>query len=102
MKGKYYSLVVKVLTFVVDFWLIKFAFKIAYELGFASSIPESQFITFFLIFSLIWIISGFLYKIYRTDTLSLTKSIGTNLFNALICHLLMMTTILATFPVFNV
>src|SRR5260221_7954431 len=102
MKGKYYTPVLKVLIFIIDFWLIEFAFRIARELGFTYAITESQFTTFFLVFSLIWIIAGFFYKIYRIDTLSLTRNISTNLFNAFLCHVLMIVTILTTFPVFNV
>ncbi|MBI1767598.1 MAG: undecaprenyl-phosphate glucose phosphotransferase [Bacteroidetes bacterium] len=100
MKGKYYTPALKILIFIIDFWLIEFAFRIARELGFAYAITESQFTTFFLVFSLIWIIAGFFYKIYRIDTLSLTKNISINLFNAFLCHLLMIVTILTTFPVF--
>jgi putative colanic acid biosynthesis UDP-glucose lipid carrier transferase len=102
MMGKYYSPVVKVLIFIIDFWLIKFAFNAARELGFASDIRGSQFTIFFLIFSLTWIISGFLYKIYRIDTLSLTKHLSTNLFNAFLCHLLMIITVLATVTEFSI
>ncbi len=102
MRGKYYSPVLKVLIFIIDFWLIDAAFRVAREMGLAAAIPESQFVTFFLIFSFTWIIAGFLFKIYRIDTVSLTRSISTSLFNAFLCHLLMIVTVLSAFHVFNV
>ena len=102
MRGKYYSPVLKVLIFIIDFWLIEMAFSVAREMGFANAITESQFTTFFLIFSLIWIIAGFLYKIYRIDTLSLMRNLSTNLFNAFVSHLLMIVTVLTTFHVFTI
>jgi putative colanic acid biosynthesis UDP-glucose lipid carrier transferase len=102
MKGKYYSPVFKVLIFIIDFWLIELAFRGARQMGFDNSLSESQFITFFLIFSLIWIIAGFFYKIYRIDTLSLMRNLSTNLFNAFLSHVLMIVTILTTFNVFIV
>src|SRR5258705_1626773 len=102
MKSKYYSPVLKVLIFIIDFWLIEMAFSVAREMGFANGITESQFTTFFLIFSLIWIIAGFLYKIYRIDTLSLMRNLSTNLFNAFVSHLLMIVTVLTTFHVFTI
>src|SRR5258706_9225842 len=100
MKGKYYSPTLKVLIFIIDFWLIELAFRVARESGFANAISESQVTTFFLVFSLIWIISGFLYKIYRIDTLSLMRNLSSNLFHAFLSHLLMIVTILTTFHVF--
>jgi putative colanic acid biosynthesis UDP-glucose lipid carrier transferase len=102
MRGKYYSSVLKVLIFITDFWLIDLAFNATRKLGFANSLTDSQSAIFFLIFSLIWIIAGFFYKIYRIDTLSLMRSISTNLFNALVSHLLMIITVLTTFPFFQV
>jgi putative colanic acid biosynthesis UDP-glucose lipid carrier transferase len=81
--------------------LIEFAFIIVREFELFRALPESQFITFFLVFSLIWIIAGFFYKIYKVDNLSL-KTISVNLFNTFVSHLLMIVTILTTFPVFKV
>ncbi len=39
MRGKYYSSILKVLIFIIDFWLIEMAFRAANELGFAKTIP---------------------------------------------------------------
>jgi len=102
MRGKYYSSVLKVLIFITDFWLIDLAFNVAPKLAFSGAITDSQSAIFFLIFSLLWIIAGFFYKIYRIDTLSLMRSISTNLFNAFVSHVLMIITVLATFPVFQI
>src|SRR6478736_211029 len=102
MKGKYYSSVLKVLIFITDFWLIDLAFNVSRKVAFSGVMTDSQSSIFFLIFSLLWIIAGFFYKIYRIDTLSLMRSIGTNLFNAFVSHLLLIITVLATFPVFQI
>src|SRR6266850_2316250 len=102
MKGKYYSPLFKVLIFIIDFWLIERAFAVTEELGLVDGISRSEFTTFFLIFSLIWIIAGFLYKIYRVDTFSLMRTVSINLFNAFLVHILMIIAILRTFNVFTV
>jgi putative colanic acid biosynthesis UDP-glucose lipid carrier transferase len=101
MRGKYYSPMLKLLVFIMDFWLIDVAFRVVHQFRFLRAIPESQFVTFFLIFSLIWIIAGFFYKIYKIDNVSI-RSIITTLFNTFLCHLLMIGTILTTFPVFKI
>lgn len=102
MKGKYYSPVLKVLIFIIDFWLIERAFTATQQLGLVDGISQSEFTTFFLIFSLIWVIAGFFYKIYRIDTLSLMRTVSTNLFNAFLVHILMVITILHTFNLFTI
>jgi len=102
MKGKYYSPSLKVLIFVIDFWLIDLAFHSARMFGFSHSISGSEYTTFFLVFSLIWIIAGFFNKIYRIDTLSLTRNISTDLFRAFLSHVLMIVSILTTFDVFRI
>jgi len=102
MKGKYYSPLFKVLIFIIDFWLIERAFAVTEELGLVDGISRSEFTTFFLIFSLIWIIAGFLYKIYRVDTFSLMRTVSINLFNAFLVHILLIIAIMRTFNVFTV
>jgi putative colanic acid biosynthesis UDP-glucose lipid carrier transferase len=102
MRSKSYSSILKVLIFVIDFWLIHLAFNVAHVMGFANGIVESQLAAFFLIFSLLWIIAGLFYKIYRIDTLSLMRSIGTNLFNAFLSHTLLIITVITTLPIFNI
>src|SRR5260221_4504948 len=101
MKGKYYSPVFKVLILIIDFWLIQMAFSVTEELGWVNGVSRSEVTTFSLIFSLIWIIAGFLYKIYRIDTLSLMRNVSTNLFSAFLVHILMITAVLNTFKVFS-
>jgi len=102
MKGKYYSPVFKVLIFIIDFWLIERAFAVTKELGLVDGISRSEFTTFFLIFSLIWIVAGFLYKVYRIDTLSLVRNVSTNLLGAFLVHIILVFAILQTFNVFTV
>lgn len=103
MKDKYHAVVIKVLIFIIDFWLIDMAFTFTRRLGFSSwssSIKETT--SFFLIFSLIWIIAGFFFKVYRIDTVSLIRNISINLFGALVAHMLIMFTILSTFRIFTI
>src|SRR6478736_7751116 len=102
MKGKYYSPSLKVLIFVIDFWLIDLAFHSARMFGFSHSISGSEYTTFFLVFSFIWIIAGFFNKIYRIDSLSLTKNIRNNLFKTATVHLLLVLIILTFFPVYKI
>jgi len=102
MKGKYYSSILKVMIFIIDFWLINLAFKLTSESDLAIGNPEYQIVTFFLVFSFIWIIAGFFNKIYRISSLSLTKNIRSNLFKTATVHLLLVLIILTFFPVYRI
>lgn len=102
MKGKYYSQVVKVMIFVIDFWLINAAFLIARHSGMASGLSHDQFSTLFIIFGLIWIIAGFFNKIYRIDTSSLIQNISINLFGTFALHLLIFGSILLTLSLYPI
>jgi putative colanic acid biosynthesis UDP-glucose lipid carrier transferase len=102
MKGKYTSGIMKVMIFVIDFWLINLAFIIARNSGLAYTLSADQFTTFFLIFGLIWIIAGFFNKIYRIDTTSLMRNVSINLFSTLLTHFLIIGTILMVFHIYRV
>jgi FlaA1/EpsC-like NDP-sugar epimerase len=101
MRNKYSSPVIKALVFIIDYWLIKLGFSLTKKIGLAHGLPEDQFISFLLIFSLIWIVAGFFYKIYRIDSVSLMRSISINLFNALLIHLFLVVMILTSFNVYK-
>lgn len=103
MKNKYQAVVIKALIFIIDFWLINIAFTLTGILGVGSGSSASKEVTaFFLIFSLIWIIAGFFFKIYRIDTVSLIRNISINLLATFVVHMLMVLTILMTFDLFSV
>ena len=63
MEDKYYSRLIKIMVFILDFYLISLAFSLTKKLGFNAGIPVSQETSFFVIFILIWVISGFLNEI---------------------------------------
>jgi putative colanic acid biosynthesis UDP-glucose lipid carrier transferase len=65
-------------------------------------LPEVQFTTFFLVFSLAWIATGFLNRVYRLDSISIVKIISVNLFNAFLTHILLMIVVFYSLDVFNV
>jgi len=94
MKGKYYSQLVKVMIFIIDFWLINVAFYITRESGVANALSSEQLTILFIIFGLIWIIAGFFNKIYRIDTASLIQNISINLFGTFVLHFLLFGSIL--------
>jgi putative colanic acid biosynthesis UDP-glucose lipid carrier transferase len=102
MKGKYYSRAIKVMIFVIDFWLINLAFLVTKKIGFASALSSDQFTSFFIIFGLIWIIAGFFNKIYLIDTTSLIRNISTRLLNTLLTHFLIISSVLYVANIYNV
>src|SRR5688572_3457750 len=101
MKGKYYSRLIKLMIFVIDFLLIHLAFRVARGLDLIYGIPEYQFISFFLIFAFVWIIAGFFNKIYRVNSISITKTLSTNLFNTALIHVTIISLIMMFFPLFR-
>jgi putative colanic acid biosynthesis UDP-glucose lipid carrier transferase len=64
--------------------------------------PELQFTTFYLVFSLTWIASGFLNKIYRLDSISIVQILSVNLFNAFLTHVIIMILLFFSFNVFAI
>jgi putative colanic acid biosynthesis UDP-glucose lipid carrier transferase len=103
MKDKYHGVVIKVLIFIIDFWLIDMAFTFTRDLGLSpGSSGRKEVTSFFLIFSLIWIIAGFFFKIYRIDTVSLIRNISINLLGTFMVQMVMVLTILTTFNLYIV
>jgi putative colanic acid biosynthesis UDP-glucose lipid carrier transferase len=102
MKGKYYSRMIKVMIFVIDFWLIDLAFIVTKKIGLTHSLSQEQFTSFFIIFGLIWIVSGFFNKIYRIETTSLLRGISVSLFNTLLLHFVIISVILLGSPIYVV
>lgn len=103
MKDRYQAVIIKVLIFIIDFWLIDITFSTTRALGVGSGGSGPKEITiFFLIFSLIWVIAGFFFKIYRIERVSLIRNISINLLGTFVIHMLMVFTILTTFKVFSI
>lgn len=102
MEGRDYNSFAKVMIFIIDCWLIHLAFELVKYQGMDLGLPEIQFTTFYLIFSLTWIASGFLNKIYRLDSISIVQIISVNLFNAFLTHIILMILLFFTFNVFAV
>lgn len=102
MKGKYYSVVTKVMIFIIDFWLIYMAFIVCQKLGLASSFSNTQFTSFFIIFGLIWIVAGSFTKIYRIHTTSLMKTVSVNVLGAFLIHFLIIASIIMLASIFTV
>ncbi len=86
MEDKYYSRLIKMMVFVFDFYLISLAFSFAKKFGFDHGVAENQETSFFVIFSLIWVISGFLNEIYKINKFSALKSIISSLLGSLLVH----------------
>jgi putative colanic acid biosynthesis UDP-glucose lipid carrier transferase len=96
MEDKYYSRLIKMMVFILDFYLISLAFSLTKKFGFDDGITENQETSFFLIFSLIWVISGFLNEIYRINKFSPLKSIISSLFGSLLVHFCLLMLLLFT------
>jgi putative colanic acid biosynthesis UDP-glucose lipid carrier transferase len=102
MKGKYYSSIIKVMIFIIDFWLINLAFIITRKSGISDSLTPTQYMSFFLIFALTWIIAGLYNKIYRIDTKSLLQSISINLLGAFAIHAVIITSVLVISSIYTI
>lgn len=97
MEDRSYSRVIKMMVFVLDFYLISLAFSLTKNFGIEDGIPDSQETSFFLIFSLIWVVSGFLTEIYRINKLTSFKNTLWTLVGALLLHFcLLMLLLFAT------
>jgi len=96
MEDKYYSRLLKMMVFVLDFYLISLAFSLTKKFGIDDGIVENQETSFFLIFSLIWVISGFLNEIYRINKFSTLKGIISSLIGSLLVHFCLLMLLLFT------
>ena len=102
MEGRYHSSFAKVMIFIIDCWLIHLAFELVKFQGMDLGVPELEFTTFYLVFSLTWIVAGFLNKIYRLDSISIVQIISVNLFNAFLTHVILMVLLFFSFTVFAI
>ncbi|HZY78745.1 MAG TPA: undecaprenyl-phosphate glucose phosphotransferase [Cyclobacteriaceae bacterium] len=102
MEGRNNSSFAKVMIFIIDCWLIHLAFSIAQSQGMHLGLPEVQLTTFYLVFALTWVATGFLYKVYRLDSISIVQILSVNLFNAFLTHILLMIVVFYSVNVFTV
>jgi putative colanic acid biosynthesis UDP-glucose lipid carrier transferase len=101
MEDRYYSRLIKVMVFIVDFYLISIAFALAKKVGLSSGLTPDQSTSFLLIFSLCWVIAGF-NKIYNLNKFSLIKTISTNLLAILLVHAVLIGAIMFAFKPYRV
>ena len=102
MEDKYYSRLIKMMVFVLDFYLISLAFSFTKKFGIDDGVIENQETSFFLIFSLIWVISGFLNEIYRINKFSTLKGIISSLIGSLLVHFCLLMLLLFTSNLYQV
>jgi putative colanic acid biosynthesis UDP-glucose lipid carrier transferase len=94
MEDRYYSRLIKIILAVVDFFIIGIAFRYTREFIPYDGIPSDQYVSFFLIFNLSWIIAGIINEIYRINKFSLLRSISINLLKTLAVHMALISLIL--------
>lgn len=102
MDDKYYSRIIKVLIFIVDFYIIQVVFTLAKALHLAEGISDFRYTALFLVFALIWIVAGFINEIYRINKFSVLKSIGKQLISTLFVHITLLLAILYSVQSFQI
>jgi putative colanic acid biosysnthesis UDP-glucose lipid carrier transferase len=102
MEDKYYSRFVKVLIFIIDFYIIQVVFTLAKAFDLAEGISDFKYTALFLVFSLIWIIAGFINEIYRINKFSILRSIGKQLISTLFVHITLLLAILVSVQSFQI
>ena len=102
MEGRNHSSIAKVMIFIIDCWLIHLAFSIVRARGMDFAIPEVQFTTLYLVFSLTWIAAGLLNKVYRLDSISIVQILSVNTFNAFLTHIAITVVVFFTLDIFSI
>lgn len=93
-----YSKFVGLFLLVADFIIIDFACKLAYYLRFGPDRNhEDYYVSFFVIFNLAWIASALFNNVYSLDNLFKFKSLLTNLFYAVVVHVLLIFSYIISF-----
>lgn len=101
MEDKYYSRLIKLLIFIIDFNLIQIVFNIVNELGHSTGISALRYTSFILIFSLIWIIAGLANETYRISKFSSLQTIFKNLITTLGLHATILTMIILFLDIYR-
>lgn len=94
MEDKYYSRLIKLLIFIVDFNLIQIVFNVVNQFGYSSGISAIRYTSFIIIFSLVWIIAGLANETYRISKFSPLQAIFRNLTATLALHAILLATII--------
>jgi len=102
MEGKSHSSFAKVMIFIIDCWLIHLAFSIVQTQGMHLGLSDVEFTTFYLVFSLTWIVAGLVHRVYQLDSISIVQILSVNLFNSFLTHILFTIGVLITFNVFTI
>lgn len=93
-----YSKFLGVFLLIADFIILDFSCKLSYFLRFGPERDyEDHYISFFVIFNLAWVASALFNNIYSLDNLSTFKKLFTNLFYAIVLHLLLMLAYIVSF-----
>src|SRR5687768_8816473 len=98
MEDKYYSRLIKMSIYLIDIFCIQIVFSIVNQLDISKDISDLKYTSFFVIFSLVWIIAGFVNEIHRINKFSLMRNIGRTLFSTVFVHLILLMSIVACFP----
>ena len=102
MRDPYHKVVVTIVILVIDLWLIYLAFTLTGDNAIIGDDSNKEVTLFFLLFSLLWIIAGLLFRINRFDPLNQIRNTSMNLVVTFLIHILMVHTVLITFDVFSV
>ena len=86
--------VVKVFTFLVDIILVYLSFQLSRILGFAYYLEPGELRMFFIIFSLAWVVSGFLNDLYPINDFHSLRRIAVNLAHTFFLHVFLILLII--------
>ena len=98
MEDKYYSRLIKMSIYLIDIFCIQIVFSLVNQTHITQGISDLKYTSFFVIFSLIWTIAGFVNEVHRINKFSLIRNIGRTLFSTLFIHLILLMGIVACFP----
>lgn len=100
MEDKYYSRLIKMSIYFIDIFCIQIVFfSLVNRMEVSRAISDLKYTSFFVIFSLIWVIAGFLNEIHRINKFSMIRNIGKTLFSTVLMHLvLLMITVAFVVP----
>ena len=101
MEDKYYSRLFKLLVLLTDFYLIQVAFSMAKQLGYTTATSTIMYSSFVLIFSLLWIIAGFINETHRINRFSKARDILDNIIRTFLFHAVFMMSIIVSTDIYH-
>jgi len=96
MKEKYYRSFIKYMVLIGDVILLWISCQLSEWILTTFEIPYHYQSDFFIIFTLAWLLSGLLNKIYRINKLSSVREIATMIFGTSLIHMIIIMTIINT------